>query len=169
MILLLWILLLAAAAALSRPHGAAALENAAWVRRPAGAPRRPHTLPLELARFEGVSPRHAREAELQAREFERRFQRTFDPAAGAAPDEAVRGLFAARAGALQALHEIRMRLPNDLDLERALAAATEDCDRLMLEHIEDARERTGAVLLHPGPVDAAWYGRWCRASNDVVT
>ena len=62
-----------------------------------------------------------------------------------------------------------MRLPNDLAAERALAAATDDLDARMLEHIEDARQRVGAHLLHPGPVDDAWYGSWYRGSNDLVT
>lgn len=122
----------------------------------------------ELEAFRHVSPRHMDLVDTHSREFHRVFQATFDPSAGDEPAAAVRGLFARRASVLQALHEIRLRLPNDLDLERALAAAIEDCDRWMLEHIEDARERTGAVLLHPGPVDDAWYGRWYRASNDEM-
>lgn len=115
-----------------------------------------------------VSRRHAAEARRALADFDAAFQGTFSRGAAEAPAEAVRGLFARRARALTALGEIRLRLPNDLDLERALAAAAESCDRHMLERIEDARERTGAVLLHPGPVDDAWYGRWYRARNDVV-
>ena len=80
----------------------------------------------------------------------------------------VRKLFAHRAHAQEAMGELRMRLPNDLARERRLAAAAEALDRAMLEHIEDARERLGTPLVHPGPVDDAWYGRWYRAANDLV-
>lgn len=81
------------------------------------------------------------------------------------PAEAVRALFRHRATALAEMHEVRMRLPNDLDAERRWAALTDDLDARMLAHIEDARRR-GPALLHPGPVDDAWYGQWYRASND---
>ena len=48
------------------------------------------------------------------------------------------------------------------------AAGTEDAARASLEHVDDARTRLGVPLLHPGPSDDAWFGRWYRASNDVV-
>lgn len=118
--------------------------------------------------FYEVSPRHVRDAQTAAVDFYDAFEATFTTAAAGAGPQVVRRLFAHRARVLTALHELRRRLPNDLSLERMLTAAIEDTDRAMLEHIEDARERCGAPLLHPGPVDAAWYGRWYRAANDVV-
>lgn len=143
----------------------AAVLAARW-----GRPRRtaPGVLPPALAAFRAVSPRHEAEARRHAAAFDARYRRTFSPGAAAAPAEGARAMFAARAATLTALHELRMRLPNDLDAERGLGAVIEDADRAMLQRIQDARERTGAVLVHPGPVDAAWYGRWYRAANDAV-
>lgn len=102
-----------------------------------------------------------------AEAFDADFSRTF---AGreSAPGQGVRRLFARRACVLTALNEIRMRLPNDLTLERKVDALITDADRQMLDHIEDARQRTGAPLLHPGQAGDAWYGQWYRAYNDEL-
>lgn len=99
--------------------------------------------------------------------FDLEFSRTF---AGqeSAPGQGVRRLFARRACLLTALNEIRMRLPNDLTLERRVDALITQADRAMLDHIEDARQRTGAPLLHPGQAGDAWYGQWYRAYNDEL-
>ena len=59
-----------------------------------------------------------------------------------------------------------MRLPNDPDAEHRLATRVHRLDRDMLARIETARRRCGAELLHPGPVQDAWYGAWYRAAND---
>ena len=80
-----------------------------------------------------------REALEASHDFDRAYQRTFDPAAADRPAEVVRALFAARARAITAVNQLRMRLPNDLNAERRLDAAIEHLDREMLEHIEDAR------------------------------
>lgn len=80
----------------------------------------------------------------------------------------VRRMFAHRARAHTAFGDARMRLPNDLDAEVRALDEFDAIDRRMLDAIEDARQRLGAPLLHPGPTDDAWYGRWYRASNDVV-
>lgn len=158
------LLLCAAAAALLVRRGGGGAAAAAG--RASAA--RAGVLPQELGRFAHVSPRHMQDAERQAAEFDAAFRASYLPRAADSAAEAVRALFARRAAVLGSLGELRLRLPNDLDMERALAAATEDCDRRMVQAIEDARERTGAVMLHPGPVDSAWYGRWYRASNDEV-
>ena len=77
-------------------------------------------------------------------------------------------MFRSRSLALSRLRDAKMRLPNSLKLERALVEATEDTDRRMMEHIQDARERCGLGHIHPGPLGDAWYARWYRASNDVL-
>lgn len=131
------------------------------------AARHPEADPAVLNGFREISPRHVDSAKGFLRTFHARCRATFR---GRREDgvTAVRALFAARARVLQALHELRMRLPNDLALEKQVAAATEALDRDMMERIEDARRRGGARLVHPGPVDGAWYGSWYRASNDFV-
>lgn len=141
----------------------------AWFSPGAGGSDAAYSLPGEVLQFEEVSPRHMRAARAAAAEFGRRFQRSFEPSAVSVPAETVRALFASRAAVLNALYEVRLRLPNDLDLEHLLSSGIEDADRGMLGHIEDARQRCGAPLLHPGPLDAAWYGSWYRASNDSLS
>lgn len=84
---------------------------------------------------------------------------------GCAP-ETIRRMFAARARVLKAGGELRMRLPNDPEAEHRLATRLHRLDRDMLARIETARRRCGAELLHPGPVQDAWYGAWYRAAND---
>lgn len=109
--------------------------------------------------------KQTRSATAAAEAFDLEFSRTF---AGreSSPGQGVRRLFVRRACLLTALNEIRMRLPNDLTLERKVDALITDADRAMLGHIEDARQRTGAPLLHPGQAGDAWYGQWYRAYND---
>lgn len=142
--------------------GAVLILNA---RRPPSPPPPSAVLP-----YTRVSPTHAAQAADTLGAFDRDYQRTFVTSEVAKdPEGVVRRLFAHRAATLRALNETRFRLPNDLDMERRLAAAIEAVDRDMLERIEDARQRCGMDLLHPGPVDDAWYGAWYRASNDVVT
>lgn len=92
--------------------------------------------------------------------YERAFERE------SCTPESVRLMFAARARVLRALGELRMRLPNDPDAEHALAARAHALDRHMLARIEASRQRCGADLLHPGPVNDAWFGAWYRAAND---
>ncbi len=77
-------------------------------------------------------------------------------------------MFAARARVLKEFGELRMRLPNDPAAEHDLAKRMHRVDRHMLAQIETARRRCGADLLHPGPVQDAWYGAWYRAANDAT-
>lgn len=148
---------------------AAATGRAPWMLRAAAAPGHPagHPAGHPLAAFRTVAPVHVDEALRTAAAFKQDYLGTFG-APGPDPATRIRRLFAHRARALRLLNEARLRLPNDLDAERRLAAAIEDVDRSMLERIEDARDRGGAPLVHPGPVDAAWYGQWYRAANDTV-
>lgn len=120
-----------------------------------------------LAPFRGVSSSHVDEASRTIAAFRRDYLDTFRASGGDAATR-IRRLFAHRARTMRLLHEVRLRLPNDLDAERRLAAAIEGVDRSMLERIDDARDRGGAPLVHPGPVDAAWHGAWYRAANDTV-
>lgn len=110
--------------------------------------------------------KHVAAATEAGREFERAYVLTFRETED--PQGAVRKLFAARASVLKEMNELRMRLPNDLELETQFVETAEAVDRDLLERIEDARQRLGAPLVHPGPVDDAWYGQWYRAANDVL-
>lgn len=132
---------------------------------------RPRLWPSALDDYETRAGcgRHVQAARAAGLDFEAAAADTFDP--GAATDGArrVRVMFRHRDRALRELREVRLRLPNDLTDEKRLAGLTEALDADMMATIEDARQRCGAPLVHPGPTDAAWYGAWYRASNDVVT
>lgn len=120
--------------------------------------------PAELRSFAPVSPAHAREAEDAVADFQGVFRGTFGPKVDG--PRVVRALFAARARAAKALGELKMRMPNDMPAEQRFEQAREELDARLMEHIEDARQRCGAALLHPGPVGDAWYGAWYHAAND---
>lgn len=81
---------------------------------------------------------------------------------------AVTTLSALRQDALQHLYQMRMRLPNDLNAETALAQHIEDTDGLLRAYIADAQERCGQALMHTGPIDDTFYKEWYRAHNDEV-
>ena len=95
--------------------------------------------------------------------FKTHFASTFTHAGCTAAT--VRAMFAERARVLKELGELAMRMPNDPPAEERLAAYTRRLDEDMVRRIEDARQRCNAQLLHPGPVNDAWYGRWYRPAN----
>lgn len=151
---------------------AACVLAAYYPRLPAAPLRFRSNAPIEssLVRpFRGISPAHHDGAMRALDAFGTDCRLTFLPAAARDPATHVRKLFAHRAKALGLLNELRLRLPNDLHAEKQLTSAIEGLDASMLERIQDARQRCGAPLVHPGPADAAWYGAWYRAANDVVT
>jgi hypothetical protein len=115
---------------------------------------------------EGVCPRCAAAVREASVAFARAVRGLGGPAeTGPA---AVRGLFDRRAALARAMSEVRLRLPNDLDLEARWVRACEAADGRMLRDIEDARVRYDVPLLHPGPIGDAWYGRWYRAAGDEL-
>jgi len=107
--------------------------------------------------------RDPREGPAAAAEFRREYELSFSRCNAAQ----VRRLFEARARVAREYGERRMRLPNDHEAERSLDAEHEELDAQLLERIEEARQRCGAQLVHPGPVNNAWYGAWYRAANDA--
>lgn len=143
-------------------RAAAAAGQGPWLLRPAGAGG--SAWPSAAQQFEACP--YCRPHVQAARRAVDRFEAV--AATGTAGAEGVRALFRERALALASMHEVRMRLPNDLDRERRWAALTEALDDAMMERVDAARSSADAALLHPGPVDDAWFGRWYRASNDAV-
>lgn len=132
-------------------------------RRRGEAPGNARLFPAQLNAYAGP---HLDRARRETAAFERVFQDTFEERDDYAAS--IRDMFRHRARVQENLNELRMRLPNDLTMERRFAAQADALDRDMLAHIEDARQRCGVPLLHPGPVDDAWYGAWYRAHNDRV-
>lgn len=126
-----------------------------------GVPLVEHPLVGDPLDFLGEAfPQHSRRIRAHLDDFGRAFR-------GAHTPQAARAMFACRARIARELGEAAMRLPNDPDLELRLAAAREGLDAVLLEHIDVVRRAAGTPLLHPGPVDAAWYGAWYRAANDA--
>lgn len=125
-------------------------------RRP---PPPPGRLPGDFSEFSYLSPAHLARARRAMAEFER------------TPD--LQRKFHLRARALGDLHELRLRLPNDLRAEMRLVEATEAADDAMRDAIDAARGGVRGVAWtgggrHPGPLDD-WYGRRHeRAANDVI-
>lgn len=113
-----------------------------------------------------ISPAHARRIDTCLRSF----WDAYSEAAGADRARAqrlLRAMFLNRARIRAAFGELGMRAPNDPASEKELVAAWEQLDAAMLARIDVVRRASGTPLLHPGPVDNAWYGAWYRASNDA--
>jgi hypothetical protein len=128
----------------------------------AGPPVRAH-LPLIS---NAISPLHARRIHASLDSF----WDAYTKASGADTARAqrlLRAMFMSRARIRAAFGELGMRAPNDPAAEKELVAAWERLDAAMLARINVVRRASGTPLLHPGPVDNAWYGAWYRASNDA--
>ena len=144
---------------------------AAWaVTRRAADSRRASAPPLGMssppAGMRAHGPTEYDAAQTALREFAREYAGSF--AFRGNGRAAVDALHARRAEVLTRLHELRMRLPNDLDAETALARHTEGVDGLLRGYVEDAQRRSGATLVFPGPLDDWFYRRFYRASNDII-
>ena len=64
-----------------------------------------------------------------------------------------------------AVHDARMRLPNDAAAERAAWALAEDAEDRLTAQIEDVRRRCRVGSL-PGRL-SGWHHGWYRAANDA--
>lgn len=75
-------------------------------------------------------------------------------------------MHALRDEALRHMHQMRMRMPNDLGAETVFAQHIDDTDALLRSHLEDMQRRCGESLTYPGPIDDVFYRRFWRAHND---
>ncbi len=98
--------------------------------------------------------------------FNTEYQKTFDM--DHVGSDKINVLFSIRDDALNNISEIRLRLPNDLDLEKSIARVYETADRRMMEYITDVKSRFH-IDIYPGPTSSAFSARAYRASNDVVS
>lgn len=121
--------------------------------------------------YDKTYPKHAARVHDACDDFNHVYQRTFSyrdtvgkPTGSL---DLVRSMYSAREDALAALGDIKMRLPNDLDMEKEFVRAAEDLDRQMNEHLTEAKART-SVFVHPGPLSSAYQARHYRAANDIV-
>lgn len=97
--------------------------------------------------------------------FNMEYQKTFDMDRVGIP--LVNKLFSIRDDVLYNISEIRLRLPNDLDMEKNITRAYETADRRMMEYITDTKSRFH-VDVYPGQTSSAFGARSYRASNDMV-
>ena len=80
----------------------------------------------------------------------------------------IQELFSIRDDVLHNISEIRLRLPNDLEMEKDIARVYENADRKLMEYITDVKARFN-INIYPGQTSSAFATRKYRASNDVVT
>ena len=121
----------------------------AWWARTARVPahlavRRVNVRLERLAPYADVSPEHAARATDALRAFAEQY-------ATASTATHVRALFALRDVALSSVAEIRMRLPNDLELDADLWDVLEHVARATQAALDDVRTRVGTGL-QPAPL-----------------
>jgi len=121
-------------------------------------------IPL-LDQFEVRYPMHFKNAKDSVKAFNSAYQTTFDY--NNISVDAINALFSIRDDVLYNISEIKLRLPNDLDLERSVAAAYEQADRRLMEYITDVKSRFN-INVTPGQCSSAFAARSYRAANDVV-
>lgn len=97
--------------------------------------------------------------------FNKEYQKTFDM--DHMGPSLINKLFSIRDDVLYNISEIRLRLPNDLDLEKSITRVYETADRRMMEYITDAKSRFH-INIYPGQTSSAFAARNYRAVNDMV-
>ena len=121
-------------------------------------------IPL-LDKFAKQYPTYYKNVEERVKAFNVAYQKTFDY--GNISIDTLDTLFSIRDDVLYNISEIKLRLPNDLDMERDLAAAYEQADRRLMEYITDAKTRFN-ININPGQTSSAFAARNYRAANDIV-
>ena len=119
-----------------------------------------------LKQFEKQYPTFCKNAEMHLDKFNKAYQKTF--VFDNISIDNINELFSIRDDVLYQITEIKLRLPNDLDMEKTIARAHDQADRRMLEYITDAKSRFN-IAVYPGQTSAAFGARHYRASNDIVT
>ncbi|AGE55623.1 hypothetical protein ATCVMN08101_371R [Acanthocystis turfacea Chlorella virus MN0810.1] len=121
-------------------------------------------IPL-LEPFAKQYPTYYKNAEERVKAFNAAYQKTFDYSNISIGT--LNTLFSIRDDVLYNISEIKLRLPNDLDMERDLTAAYEQADRRLMEYITDAKTRFN-INIYPGQTSSAFAARNYRAANDIV-
>ena len=128
---------------------ACAVLALAWWARTARVPahlavRRVNVRLDRITRYASVSPEHAARATEALRAFAEQY-------ATASTATHVRALFALRDVALSSVAEIRMRLPNDADMDADMWDVLEHVERATQAALDDVRTRVGTGL-QPAPL-----------------
>jgi hypothetical protein len=118
-----------------------------------------------LSEFEKQYPHLCADAKTHLVRFNTLYQKTFDFDNYGV--DIINELFSIRDDVLYPLTEIKLRLPNDLSMEKAITRVHEQADRRMLEHVTDVKSRFNYAIF-PGQTSSAFDARHYRAANDVV-
>jgi hypothetical protein len=119
-----------------------------------------------LQRFEKQYPTYTTRAYEHLRRFNEQYQRTFDYKNWS--KKTIEKMFSIRDDVLYNIDEIKLRLPNDLDMEEAIVGAREQTDRRMMEYITDTKSRFN-INIYPGQTSSAFAAKHYRAANDYVS
>jgi hypothetical protein len=118
-----------------------------------------------LSEFEKQYPHLCADAKTHLVRFNTLYQKTFDFDNYGV--DIINELFSIRDDVLYPLTEIKLRLPNDLSMEKAITRVHEQADRRMLEYVTDVKSRFNYAIF-PGQTSSAFDARHYRAANDVV-
>lgn len=118
-----------------------------------------------MAYFETMYPTYCKNVTNHLADFNKEYQKSF-VYKNIGP-QLVRNLFSKRDDVLYNISEIRLRLPNDLDMEKDITRIYESADRRMSEFITDVKTRFHTNIT-PGPTSSAFSARHYRAANDIV-
>ena len=118
-----------------------------------------------LSEFEKQYPHLCADVKTHLVRFNTLYQKTFDFDNYGV--DIINELFSIRDDVLYPLTEIKLRLPNDLSMEKAITRVHEQADRRMLEHVTDVKSRFNYAIF-PGQTSSAFDARHYRAANDVV-
>ena len=119
-----------------------------------------------LKRFEKQYPTYCKKATDSLVRFNEEYQKTFDYKN--ANVDTINELFSIRDDVLYNISEIKLRLPNDLGMEKALTRAYEQADNRLMEYITDTKSRFN-INVYPGQTSSSFAARSYRAVNDVVS
>jgi hypothetical protein len=121
-------------------------------------------IPL-LDKFAKQYPTYFKNVEDRVKAFNSAYQKTFDY--DNVSVDVINNLFSIRDDVLYNISEIKLRLPNDLDMEKHATAAYEQADRRLMEYITDVKSRFN-INIYPGQTSSAFAARNYRAANDIV-
>lgn len=122
-------------------------------------------IPL-LINFEKQYPTYYKNVKMYLDKFNKRYQDTFDYKNVCV--DLINDLFSMRDDILYNISEIRLRLPNDLTLEKNITAAYEQADRRLMEYITDVKSRFN-INVYPGQTSSSFAARSYRAYDDIVS
>ena len=119
----------------------------------------------EFEQFKIKYPTYCGNAVEHLNKFNAEYQKTFDMD-HMGPSK-INKLFSIRDDVLYDISEIKLRLPNDLDMEKSITRVYETADRRMMEYITDTKSRFH-INIYPGQTSSAFAARNYRAANDMV-